>query len=425
MRTHVLVCLIALVGLAGVATPVAAQEATAEVRTWSGESWRLTQPSLEVFFTIVEKGKARGGVPEGMESIESAVDTDILERTAAREAEAPEPKQGHTRKEVVTFFREGVEMQIPFARIKSLQFFRHPVEKSPFPPYLAATHFRHFATAELVDGSRVEADYVNLGTTVLRGMTPQGRVDIPWQDIENVRFESAWGPQPSVEEQRVTLASTVTQHPRPAPKAPAPLKRQITPLKEVPKVPQPTIEEERVARPSGLAEPPAPRPKAPAPLKRQITPLKEAPKVSQPTVEEERVARRSALTEPPVPIPEAPEPVKRDVVFDFNSLLLNDDAKVVLSAFGKWLKANPDTKIVMQGHCDERERGTNAYNLAIGELRIKAIRDHLVDAGIDGHRISTASDDEERSVVPPNDKSVWKCNRRVYLQVVQVEGPTR
>jgi peptidoglycan-associated lipoprotein len=382
MRTHVLVCLIALVGLAGVATPVAAQEATAEVRTWSGESWRLTQPSLEVFFTIVEKGKARGGVPEGMESIESAVDTDILERTAAREAEAPEPKQGHTRKEVVTFFREGVEMQIPFARIKSLQFFRHPVEKSPFPPYLAATHFRHFATAELVDGSRVEADYVNLGTTVLRGMTPQGRVDIPWQDIENVRFESAWGPQPSVEEQRVTLASTVTQHPRPAPKAPAPLKRQITPLKE-------------------------------------------APKVSQPTVEEERVARRSALTEPPVPIPEAPEPVKRDVVFDFNSLLLNDDAKVVLSAFGKWLKANPDTKIVMQGHCDERERGTNAYNLAIGELRIKAIRDHLVDAGIDGHRISTASDDEERSVVPPNDKSVWKCNRRVYLQVVQVEGPTR
>jgi peptidoglycan-associated lipoprotein len=257
---------------------------------------------------------------------------------------------------------------------------------------VAGTHFRYFATAELVDGSRVEGDYVSLGTTVLRGMTPQGRVDIPWQDIENVSFESAWGPQPSVEEQRVALASTVTKPPRPVPK---------------------------VARRSAFSEPPRPAPKAPTSLKRQVTPLKEAPKVPQPTIEEEKVARRSAITELPVPIPEAPEPVKRDVVFDFNSLLLNDDAKVVLSAFGKWLKANPDVKIVMQGHCDERERGTNAYNLAIGELRIKAIRDHLVDTGIDGHRISTASDGQERPVILGQDESAWKCNRRVHLQVAK------
>jgi peptidoglycan-associated lipoprotein len=229
-------------------------------------------------------------------------------------------------------------------------------------------------------------------------MTPQGRVDIPWEEIENVRFESAWGPQPAVEEQRVALASTVTKPPRPVPK---------------------------VARRSAFTEPPRPAPKAPTSLKRQVTPLKEAPKVPQPTIEEEKVARRSAITELPVPIPEAPEPVKRDVVFDFNSLLLNDDAKVVLSAFEKWLKGNPDAKIVMQGHCDERERGTNAYNLAIGELRIKAVREYLVDTGIDGHRISTASDGQERPIVLGHDESAWKCNRRVHLQVVQVEGPTR
>ena len=41
----------------------------------------------------------------------------------------------------------------------------------------------------LTDGSRVEADYVNLGTTVVRGMTPQGRVDIPWGDVETIRFQ--------------------------------------------------------------------------------------------------------------------------------------------------------------------------------------------------------------------------------------------
>jgi peptidoglycan-associated lipoprotein len=355
------------------------------------------QPSLEVFYTIMPKGKS-GGTRGQMQSIESSVASDPVELLARSESQAPEPKQGHKQREVVTLFREGAEMQIPFGRIKSLQFFRQPVEKSPLPPYVAATHFRYFATAELVDGSRVEGDYVSLGTTVLRGMTPQGRVDIPWQDIENVRFESAWGPQPAVEEQRVALASTVAEPPRPAPK---------------------------VARRSAFTEPPRPAPKAPAPLKREITPLKEVPKVSQPTIEEEKVARRSAFTELPVPIPKAPEPVKRDVVFDFNSLLLNDDAKVVLSTFEKWLKDTPDAKIVMQGHCDERERGTNAYNLAIGELRLKAVREYLVDTGIDGHRISTAGDDEERPIVLGHDESAWKCNRRVHLQVVQAEGPTR
>ncbi len=117
--------------------------------------------------------------------------------------------------------------------------------------------------------------------------------------------------------------------------------------------------------------------------------------------------------------------MKRDVVFDFNSLLLSDDAKVALNAFGKWLKANPDTTIVMEGHCDERERGTDAYNLALGELRLKAVRDHLVDTGIDGHRISTASDGQERPVVLGQDDPAGKCNRRVHLQVVKVEEPMR
>jgi peptidoglycan-associated lipoprotein len=413
MRTHVLIGLVALVGLAGVAPPVAAQEVTAEVRTWSGESWRLMQPSFEVFYTILPKGKVVGG-SNGMQSPGSSVGI----------SEGQAPMQGHKRKEVVIFFREGAEMQIPFARIKSLQFFRQPVEKSPLPPYVAATHFRYFATAELVDGSHVEGDYVNLGTMVLRGMTPQGRVDVPWEEIENVRFETEGFPRPTAEE-RVALASVVTEPPRPAPKAPAPLKRQITPPKKAPDVPQPTAAEQKVARRSAFTEPPVPKPKAPASLKRQVTPLKEAPKVPQPTIEEEKVARRSALTELPVPIPKVPAPVKRDVVFDFNSLLLSDDAKVALNAFGKWLKANPDTTIVMEGHCDERERGTDAYNLALGELRLKAVREYLVTAGINEHRISTATDGQERPVVLGHDLSAWKCNRRVHLQVVKVEGPSR
>jgi hypothetical protein len=53
---------------------------------------------------------------------------------------------------------------------------------------VAATHIRYGADIALADGGRVDADYVNLGTAILRGTTPDGRVDIPWQDIEVLRF---------------------------------------------------------------------------------------------------------------------------------------------------------------------------------------------------------------------------------------------
>jgi hypothetical protein len=50
-------------------------------------------------------------------------------------------------------------------------------------------HFRYAATAVMNDGSRVEGDYINLGTLVLRGQTTEGRLDISWEDIESVRFQ--------------------------------------------------------------------------------------------------------------------------------------------------------------------------------------------------------------------------------------------
>ena len=59
MKTKMLNGMLVLAGLVGVALPAAAQDVTAEVRTWTGESWRLTQPSLEIFYTIMpEAGEA-------------------------------------------------------------------------------------------------------------------------------------------------------------------------------------------------------------------------------------------------------------------------------------------------------------------------------------------------------------------------------
>jgi hypothetical protein len=100
----------------------------------------------------------------------------------------PEPLQGNRQTETVSITQAGVERRIPLETIRDLAFKRAQVSNSTLPPYVAPTHFTYAASVLLNDGSRVDGDYVNLGTAILRGLTPQGRVDIPWQDIEVVRF---------------------------------------------------------------------------------------------------------------------------------------------------------------------------------------------------------------------------------------------
>jgi hypothetical protein len=168
---------------------------SAEVRTWSGESWRLAQPSLEVFYTIPAPAKgatdsygappAAGGAA-GQSSLSMSGPLQALESFFDS---GPGPRQGHRQAEYITIRRGTVETQMPLASITSLTFTRQPVSGSSLPPYYVGRHFRYAATAVLTDGSRIEGDYINLGTLVLRGQTAQGRLDISWEDIESVRFQ--------------------------------------------------------------------------------------------------------------------------------------------------------------------------------------------------------------------------------------------
>jgi len=175
-------------------TPSAAQDTSAEVRTWGGQSWRLGQPSLEVFYTIPAPPK--GGAPEsygapppsggGSSSLSMSGSVQALSSFLDT---GPGPKQGHRQAEHITIRYGGVETRLPLASITSLTFTRQLVSSSSLPPYYASRHFRYAATAVLTDGSRVEGDYVNLGTLILRGQTAEGRLDISWEDIESVRFQ--------------------------------------------------------------------------------------------------------------------------------------------------------------------------------------------------------------------------------------------
>jgi hypothetical protein len=205
MNLKTTLSLLLAVALAGSASSAAGQDVTAAVRTWSGQSWQLGQPSLEVFYTIVSKAQESSGTSGGSGATgigqvggltnlglgvlgRQAVDPSLFTLNRLFGSQAPDTIQGHRQAQEITVYRGGVAAQIAVASIATLVFGRQPVQDSSLPPYIADTHVRSTATVLLTDGTRVEADYVNLGGMLLRGTIPGGRMDIPWQDIQTVEF---------------------------------------------------------------------------------------------------------------------------------------------------------------------------------------------------------------------------------------------
>jgi len=107
----------------------------------------------------------------------------------------------------------------------------------------------------------------------------------------------------------------------------------------------------------------------------------------------------------------------RDVHFEFDKYEVRGQDKGILDENAAWLKANPNTLVMIEGHCDER--GTNEYNLALGERRAKNTRDYLVQAGIDGNRITVISYGKERPLCNEHTEACWAENRRGHFLVKQ------
>lgn len=98
------------------------------------------------------------------------------------------------------------------------------------------------------------------------------------------------------------------------------------------------------------------------------------------------------------------------IFFDYNSYALRPDALETLQANASEIKNAPSVVIQIEGHCDER--GTQEYNLALGERRALATREHLINLGISGDRLITISYGEEDPVATGHDESAWSQNRR-------------
>ncbi|MDX9788842.1 MAG: peptidoglycan-associated lipoprotein Pal [Desulfobacterales bacterium] len=102
-----------------------------------------------------------------------------------------------------------------------------------------------------------------------------------------------------------------------------------------------------------------------------------------------------------------------DVYFAFDSAALSMDAQAILKEKAQWLAANPDASTTIEGHCDER--GTNAYNLALGDRRANSAKSFLVNMGIADSRMSAISYGEERPVDPDHNEAAWAKNRRAHF----------
>jgi peptidoglycan-associated lipoprotein len=107
--------------------------------------------------------------------------------------------------------------------------------------------------------------------------------------------------------------------------------------------------------------------------------------------------------------------LSEDIYFEFDKSTLDSMSQDILSRKADWMRDNSAVVVSIEGHCDER--GTNEYNLALGEKRAESAKSFLVDLGIEAYRISTVSYGEERPVDTGQNEEAWAKNRRAHFLI--------
>lgn len=126
-------------------------------------------------------------------------------------------------------------------------------------------------------------------------------------------------------------------------------------------------------------------------------------------LEEERLAAEQAQREREM-MSAKEQFLNKHIYFDFDSSVLTSVAQSILREKAEWLYTNPDVNVVIEGHCDER--GTTAYNLALGDRRAESAKAFLINMGISNARMTTISYGEEMPLDPSHNEAAWAKNRR-------------
>jgi len=105
----------------------------------------------------------------------------------------------------------------------------------------------------------------------------------------------------------------------------------------------------------------------------------------------------------------------KDAFFDFDKADLREDARTALAADAQWLKQYGSIRVLIEGHADER--GTEEYNLSLGQKRASSVKDYLVSLGVEGSRVNTVSYGKARPFCADHDDNCWQQNRRGHFVI--------
>jgi peptidoglycan-associated lipoprotein len=154
-------------------------------------------------------------------------------------------------------------------------------------------------------------------------------------------------------------------------------------------------------------------PPPPPPVKEQpkVEKVEEAPVVKKPTLSEEEIFMSKSLEEINLTAP------LKMIHFDFDRYEIREDAKPVLQADATWLKKFSSIKVLIEGHCDER--GTEEYNLALGEKRAKSTMDYLSSLGISPDRMKIISYGKSQPLDNGRTEAAWQKNRRAQFLIIE------
>jgi len=124
-------------------------------------------------------------------------------------------------------------------------------------------------------------------------------------------------------------------------------------------------------------------------------------------------AKGAEVKSPPLPFDELFRQNVRDAFFDYDKYDIRADARDALARTAEFLRRYPETKVGIEGHCDER--GSLEYNLALGAERAEATKKFMTSLGIDAGRMSTVSYGKERPFCSEHDENCWQQNRRGHF----------
>ena len=158
-------------------------------------------------------------------------------------------------------------------------------------------------------------------------------------------------------------------------------------------------------------EPPAPAPTTPPPAETKPAPPPPPPAppaaAAAPAPTEDELFAKKTLDQL------NDERPLEDVYFSYDQMNLSEEARASLQKNMTFLKRWPSTKIMVEGHADSR--GTNEYNLALGERRAASVRDYLVSLGLPADRVTMVSKGEEQPFCREETESCWRENRRGHF----------